>query len=411
MLCWPLLLPLGLVSAAFAQPWPHDLSGEPHRYWERQPRDPFTRIKADLESGRVALDRSNEPAFVLSLLRALDIRPSSQLLVFSTTSLQISRITPATPRALYFNDDVYLGWVRRGRIEVIALDPDLGGIFYIFDIPREGEPLRIERSDRCMNCHAGAETGYVPGLLVKSVIPGPNRGSLVTFREDSMGHGVPFAERFGGWYVTGQVGATNHWANLTGRLFQGELTTYPVTPGVTFDFSDYPAPTSDAVAHLVHEHQAGFVNLAIDVAYRARSALHRGAGVVSSEDAGPLDEQADRLTRYLLFADEVPLSGGISGDPVFQREFLANKRPAGAGASLKDFDLQTRLFKHRCSYMIYSPLIAGLPAEMKGRLFARLDKALDPAAADEEYGYLPLEEKTQIRRILRETLTDLPAGW
>jgi hypothetical protein len=410
---WLTLIPFSLsVSwSLVAQPYPHDLAAEPHRYWERTPKDAFARVKDDLESGRIPLDRNSESAFLESLLRALEIPPSSQLLVFSTSSLQIRLISPEAPRGLYFNEEIYLGYVQRGRIEVIALDPELGSIFYIFDIPREDEPLRIERSDRCMNCHAGTETGYVPGLLVKSVIPGPNRGSLVTFREDSLGHGVPLQDRFGGWYLTGELGTTNHWANVTGRLFQGELTTYPITPGVTFDFAKYPAPTSDVFAHLVHEHQAGAVNLITDFTYRARFALHEGSGVLSEEAARQLDDSAERLLRYLLFADEVPLpAGGVKGDARFQADFLRNRKPAGDGSSLKDFDLQTRLFRNRCSYMIYSPMIAALPSTIKERLYAKLDRALDP---DQDTGlgsHLPPEEKRQIRRILQETLTDYPGG-
>src|SRR5207249_6740608 len=156
-----------------------------------------------LEAGQIELDRSSEKAFVASLLKALDIPASSQMLVFSTTSLQLSLISPSNPRALYFNDEVYLGYVPGGRIEIVSLDPELGGIYYIFEIPKEAAPLRIERSERCMNCHAADDTGHVPGLVIKSVIPGPTGGSLIAHRLGQIGHGVRFDERFGGWYVTG----------------------------------------------------------------------------------------------------------------------------------------------------------------------------------------------------------------
>ena len=113
------------------------------------------------------------------------------MLVFSTTSLQLSLISPANPRALYFNEDLYLGYVPGGRIEIVSLDPELGGIFYIFDIPKESSSLRIERSERCMNCHAAADTGFVPGLVIKSVVPGPAGGSLTAYRLEQIGHAVP----------------------------------------------------------------------------------------------------------------------------------------------------------------------------------------------------------------------------
>jgi hypothetical protein len=389
-----------------------DIELPPHRYSERTPSDRFTAMREALEAGRVALDRSNERAFLSDLLEALEIPASSQLLVFSTTSLQLSRISPSNPRALYFNEEIYLGYVPGGRIEVISLDPELGGIFYIFDIPEQGGALRVERSDRCMNCHAGSDTQFLPGLLVKSVVPGPRGGSLTAFRQDQTGHGVPFDLRFGGWYVTGEHPITNHWGNLTGRLSPEGLTKFPVQPGERFDFSRYPVSTSDILAHLLHEHQAGFVNRAIEAAYRVRTMLHGNDGKAGPEDLELLDGQARLLTRYLLFADEAPLpAGGLEGDPTFRSDFLRNRRMAGNGASLKDFDLQARLFKHRCSYMIYSSVFQGLPSVLKERVYGCIRDALRSNPTDSEFAYLPAEEKQSIAQILRETLPDLPSGW
>src|SRR5687767_5196612 len=78
-----------------------DLNAPPHLYRQRTPRDRFTQLKADLESGRVALDLSSEKACLLSILAALGVLASSQSLVFSTTSLQLRLISPARPRALF----------------------------------------------------------------------------------------------------------------------------------------------------------------------------------------------------------------------------------------------------------------------------------------------------------------------
>jgi hypothetical protein len=78
---------------------------------------------------------------------------------------------------------------------------------------------------------------------------------------------------------------------------------------------------------------------------------------------------------------------------------------------LKDFDLRTRLFKHRCSYMIYSPVFAGLPTAMKLRVYQRLREALSLEEPRRDYAYLPAPEKQTIRRILKATLADLPDAW
>lgn len=406
-----ILLSLAAGSRVLAQSDFDDIDAPPHNYRQRTPADRFTRLKEAFELGTIPLDRSNEKAFVLSLLQALAIPATSQMLVFSTTSLQLSLISPSNPRALYFNEDVYLGYVPGGRIEIVALDPELGGIYYIFDIPKDAGPLRIERSERCMNCHAGADTGHVPGLVIKSVVPGPTGGSLTAYRLEQTGHGIPFEQRFGGWYVTGRHGITNHWGNLTGRLTAGNLTKIPNPPGERFSFAKYPVATSDILPQLLLEHQAGFVNRVVEASYRARTALHLSNGQLTSAQATELDEQAKVVTRYLLFADEAPLPSGVEGDAAYQADFLRTRRATAGGASLKDFDLQTRLFKHRCSYMIYGPVFVGLTSELKQRVYQRLSEALSLKKPDKEFAYLPAPEKKVIRGILKATLTDLPSGW
>ena len=412
---WPSLLILGfcLASAvtARAEVTYRDWDQPPHSYFQRTPSDRFTQLKARLESGELALDRSHEKAFLLSLLALLEIPASSQMLVFSTTSLQLSLISPSNPRALYFNEDVYVGFIPGGRIEIVSLDPELGGIFYILDIPKSAGPLRIDRSARCMNCHAGDDTRHVPGLTLKSVIPGSAGGSLDSFRREQTGHDIPLTDRFGGWYVTGAGSFTNHWGNLVGDLTAGVLTRIPVHPGERFSFARYPVATSDLLPQLLHEHQAGFVNRVVEAGYRARTHLHTDRDGLTAEHREELDQQARLIVRYLLFADEVPLPvGGVAEADTFKTDFLRTRR-AVEGLSLKDLDLKTRLFRYRCSYMIYSPVFTGLPSAMKERVLGQLDRALDPDRTDGEYAYLPAEEKQAIRRILRGSLGDLPANW
>ena len=392
-------------KAISADPAWRDIDAPPHLYRTRTPTDRFTRMQGDFASGRIALDRSSEKAFIASLLRSLDVPVSSQMLVFSTTSLQLRLISPSNPRALFFNDDVYVGFIPGGRVEVVSLDPELGAIFSIFDIPRDGAPPRFERSERCMNCHAAADTGFVPGLVMKSVVPGPSGGSLTAFRIEQTGHGIPFEQRFGGWYVTGQPGVASSLGNVVGRLSAGTLTKQTIEPGTLFDFARYPAATSDVLPQLLLEHQAGFVNRVVQASYRARTDLHANGGTLTPEQAQEMDEQARIVTRYVLFADEAPLPpGGVEGDAAFKRDF-ANGRP------LREFDLRTRLFKVRCSYMIQSAVFSGLPPEMKQRIYRRFGEALDVEKPDAEYAYLPADEKRAIRKIVKATLKDLPGGW
>ena len=85
----------------------------------------------------------------------------------------------------------------------------------------------------------------IPGTVIKSVIPGPTGGSLKTFRREQTGHGIPFAERFGGWYVTGDRGIAQEWANVIGRYSGDDISKSVIAPGQLFDFAKYPVATSD----------------------------------------------------------------------------------------------------------------------------------------------------------------------
>jgi hypothetical protein len=399
-------------TSAGAEPSYKNFDEPPHNYHTAPLKDQFTRLKADLESGRIPLDRSSEKAFVISLLKVLDIPASSQMLVFSTTSLQLRFITPRNPRAIYFNDGLYLGYIPGAKIEILSMDPELGAIFYMFDIPHDSRPIAVERSERCVNCHTREDTGFIPGLVIKSVIPGPTGGSLKTFRKEQTGHGIPFAERFGGWYVSGDRGIAQEWGNVIGRYAGEGISKTVIRPGELFDFAKYPVATSDILPQLVLEHQAGFANRVLQASYRARTAFHVDKGNLSPSHYAELDEQARIVVRYLLFADEVPLPpGGVDGDPAFKADFVKAGRTAPGGASLRDFDLRTRLFRNRCSYMIYSPEFQGLPARMKQQVYIRLREALSVEKPMKEYAYLPAGEKQAIRAILKATLADLPAGW
>jgi len=411
----PAFLFLALLLSAvpmFAAPVNFDLDVEPHRYRERPLKDPFTALKADLESRKLVLDESSELGFLRSLLAKLDIPVSSQLLVFSTTSLQLRYIRQDNPRALYFNDEIHVGYIPGGRVEIVSLDPEVGAIFYIFDMPRPGQPVVVERSERCMNCHSDADTGGVPGIVIKSVMPGATGGSLDAYRVERTGHDIPFRERFGGWYVTGKSGITDHLGNTFGRYAGGELTRVSLDPTTRFDASKYLLPTSDILPHLVHEHQAGFINRVVRASYVAQAALHASKGNFTPEQSKDLDEQARIVTRYLLFADEVPLpKGGVEGDTAFKTDFLRTRHAGPMGASLKDFDLKTRMFRYRCSYLIYSPIFTALPAELKKRVFQQLSTALNWTKPAPEFAYLPVAEKQAIVAILRQTLKGLPTGW
>ena len=162
---------------------------------------------------------------------------------------------------------------------------------------------------------------------------------------------------------------------------------------------------------MVHEHQVGFVNRTIEAAYVARKITHESGGGIGSNEAAQLDALASGLARYLLFADEAPLPKPVRGEAGFIKAFSRTRKADPQGRSLKDFQLRTRMFKHRCSYMIYSRAFQGLPENLKQRVYHFLGAALNTGAPRPDYAYLPDDEKRAIREILKATVPGLPSGF
>ena len=90
-------------------------------------------------------------------------------------------------------------------------------------------------------------------------------------------------------------------------------------------------------------------------------------------------------------------------DPALLNDFLAQRTSTPKGASLRDPELATRMFRYRCSYMIYSRGFSEMPAEMKKRVFEGLALALQDHGKLPEFDYLPATEKEAIREILQTT--------
>lgn len=374
-----------------------------HEYETLPTADRFGRLKSDLDAGRVALEGGGELDLLRSLLRALDIPVSSQMLVTSATSLQKTIISPRRPRALYFNEDTYVGFVPGGQIEVISIDPARGGMFYIFGRPEGGKVPRSRRSENCLTCHATPQMDEIPQLVIESVVPGITGGGEKAFRRGLSGHSVPLDQRFGGWLVTGSSGFKPRWGNILIEWTATGAKETTMEPGKLFDLGRYPTPNSDLLPQLLHEHQVGFINRAVRATYRTRVLLHEHSDPVEAIEPA-LEPMARELVGYLLFADEAPLPpGSVSGAEAFKADFLAKRRVDSQGRSLRDFDLNTRLMRYRCSYMIDSAAFAGLPQPLRRLVDRELDRALAPDANRTESAHLPAEEKAVIRTILQET--------
>jgi hypothetical protein len=353
------------------------------------------------------------------------------MLVFSKTSFQRDRISPASPRAIYFNDDTYIGWVQLGEvIEVSAVDPQKGAIFYVLPQQPSESPKFRRMTHDCLQCHDSSLSLGVPGHIVRSVHPDANGQPILSAGTFATNQNSPLSERWGGWYVTGTHGQQAHMGNVHStrpasheRVPKFDLS---VAGNVTdlaalCDVSPYLSPHSDIVALMVLEHQTHLQNLITRANYQTRLAL-RDEAVMNTALGKPINERLDStrsrlrsvtepLVRYLLFADEAPLAARIDGSNTFAKEFAEQGPHDHQGRSLRDFDLERRLFRYPLSYQIYSEAFNSLPELARDDVYRRLWQVL---AGDDQTGKftrLGDSDRQAILEILRDTKSDLPDYW
>ncbi len=367
----------------------------------------ITRLNEQLARGEATLEFSADNGYLESVLEALDVPVESQVLVFSKTSFQAAKIGPRNPRAIYFGDDVSVGWVRTGDVlEFVAQDPRLGAVFYTLQQKPMSTP-QLTRDDSCVACHSFDATLHVPGMFVGSVFPGMD-GTVQYAPSFSTDHRSPFWTRWGGWYVTGQHGIDRHMGNavVTNPSDMAAMVT-PETLRVhsldgRFDMAGYPSPHSDIVALLLLEHQARMANLITRIGWEVR---------IGTEAGRPLQDAAVEFVDYLLFADEEPFTAPVAGTTGFASSFAARGPKDSRGRSLRELDLHTRLLRYPCSYMIYSEAFDGLPAAARTAIYARLWDVLSGRDVSERYAPLSAADRQAILEILRETKTGLPRYW
>jgi hypothetical protein len=418
----PLVL---LVVAGTASSQFDGFEGAPINYKTAATENAITALQARIDSGKTKLPFVEDHGYLPALLKELNVPRSSQVLVFSKTSFQRERITPKTPRALYFNDDVYVGFCLRGDVlEVSAVDTKLGTAFYTLDQQPEGTPRFQRQHDNCLVCHASTATGGVPGHLLRSVFPdrlGLPILSAGSFRTD---HSSPLKERWGGWYVTGIHGPQEHMGNwvVENRRdpeSEGNAKGQNVTDlRSRFTVGNYLTPHSDIVALMVLEHQTECQNRIARALIGTKQALHYQETL--NRDLGePADKKwesttrriesaGEQLVKFLLFSGEAKLESPVSGTSEFAREFAARGPFDTKGRSLRQFDLETRLFKYPCSYLIYSRAFVELPAEVKHYVFKRLTEVLSGRDASPAFAHVSPQDRAAVLEILRETVPGFP---
>ena len=425
------LILFALTAGAPASPRqqaPYEAS--PIHYTKSKPADSVAALEAKLAGGKAALAFDGSQGFLKSLLEAMDIPVSSQSLVFSKTSFQRQWISPRSPRALYFNDEVYIGWVRGGDVlEVASQDPQLGSVFYTVAQDPARPPRFQRQTDNCLQCHDSSSLAMgVPGVTVRSVYPGGDglpRFHLGGFRTT---YRSPLEERWGGWYVTGEHGGQRHMGNVV----------YPDEPNPDMkhfgdrganltdlrkkaDLEPYLTDTSDIVALMVLEYQTTIHNLITRANHETRSSLAQNDDIARALGipVRPLTEGTQRRLRYacdplieaLLYSGEAVLTDRVKGNSTFAAEFEKRGPFDRQGRSLRQMDLTKRMFKYPLSYLVYSKAFAGLPPEARDYVSARLGEILGGRDLRKEFSHLTAEDRKAVVEIAKETLPGLSAGW
>ena len=417
-----LLVAQGLAAQAFH-------TRRPNNYSRTADDNAVTRLNERLARGELRLDDDTNSASgrLRALLKALQVPESSQTLVFSKTSLQRHRVSPQNPRALYFNQDVYVGWIPgAASIEITAGDPNLGLAFY--SLPQDpAQPAKLTRDDSCLRCHATSRTLDEPGLLLRSVFPDSDGDPIPSAGETDMNFRSPIEERWGGWLVTGQFEGTHRGNNTATKNANGSWTVQP-RPAADLsafrkDFRPgrYLQPTSDIGALLALEQQVTVHNLLVRATHQMRYLRDKdrtlnqlleqpsdGEATMRPSTMRIADTLAKEIARALLLDGEASLAKHrAKSEPAFARDFASMWPKDTRGMQLGVLDLAERVFVMPLSPMIHAPAFRRLPEELRHRVLTRLQVAIERGVPP---GNVKMDRATrsQLANHLRETIPDWP---
>lgn len=405
-----------------------DFDKAPIAYGASTPDNAVSRLQKQLVTGKAKLKYDEETGYLGALLGELSVPVSSQTLVFSKTSLQRHRIAPRTPRALYFSDDVYVGYCKSGDVlELSAVDPKLGAVFYTLDQDASRQPRFTRQTDNCLLCHGSSQTQGVPGHVLRSVFADTRGLPMLSEGTHRVDQTTPLENRWGGWYVTGTHGKQEHLGNLVvgtrrvSRPVDNAAGLNVTDLGDRFVKSGYLTPHSDIVALLVLEHQAAAHNLITKANFECREALHV-AETLNREmklppthrwdsTASRIRSVGDALVDYLLFRGEAPLTAKVQGTSGFAAEFARRGPRDAKGRSLRELDLEKRLFRYPLSYLIYSPAFDAMPGRVRVYVLERIWKVLTGEEGAKEFAHLSADDRRAIRDIVLATKPNLPKCW
>ena len=247
------------------------------------------------------------------------------------------------------------------------------------------------------------EAHHVPGMLARSQFVAADGLPLGQFGGYDADDRTPFRRRWGGWYVTGTHGGIRHMGNaIVSNRDNAEASITAATLNRTtldglFDGRSYPSALSDIAALMVFQHQGHMMNLITRVGWESRMAAHEQR---LDFGTGPLKASIAELVDYALFVNEAPLTDAIRGTSGFAEKFSEQGPFDSRGRSLRQLDLNQRLLRYPCTYMIYSPAFRALPAETRQAIYTRMWELLSARA-----------DRRDVIDILRETVPDLPPAF
>jgi hypothetical protein len=226
-------------------------------------------------------------------------------------------------------------------------------------------------------------------------------------------HRTPLDQRWGGWYVTGRAVPSRHFGNVPVVRPERELS-QPVAAAPrlgsvqgVFDTTNYPTPYSDVAALMVFAHHTHMTNLLTRLGWEARFAqFELPSG--KSPGADRVRQAAHDVADYMLLLDEAPIAERVEGSSGFAERFSAQGPHDSKGRSLRQLDLERRLFRYPCSYLIYGEAFDALPPPAKAAVYERVWEILSGREARPPYASLSPADRRAVVEILQDTKKDLP---
>ena len=259
----------------------------------------------------------------------------------------------------------------------------------------------FKREFRCLGCHLTGDTLGVPGLLMFSATPDGDDDrhvkSVMTDQRTSDRRAIR-------WLVRHREQRRGDASRQSSPGARGPSGRQPGLGRGTLRPDGFRAASSDIAALLTFSHQTHMTNLLTRASWEARAVdpvLHPGAAASATSReavAALMRGIAEEIVDYMLFVDEAPLPQPVRGGSGFAERMSARGPRDRKGRSLYELDLERRLLKYPCSYLIYSPAFDALPPLAKAPIYRRLWQVLSGDAREPRYRALsPADDRPSSR--------------